>query len=389
MNTMNSTSGQARKFHKAPDLALVVPFHNEERYLPSLIESLQVQSVQNVPVVFIDNASTDGSAALVQRCQEVRTGKWTCIEERKVGKVYAVKTATAFCMERLGARHVGFLDADSYCADSNWVRNSLEIVDGADGRFGYAYSPLVYFGFDELPTFKSAYLAYEGVLRFLVENVGWSAHGLGFVCSADLLTRYFESAQITTEFDLRCSLLALSDGRRAHLNPAPLATSGRRIIVNAKNFASWCFYNREFYSKKDINAETKVDLNTPTPVEDLQPNMIGEFFRRRAMKITCRHLIPLAVFDRSSFFCEKIRWILGVDLTEECNGPFRRFPENTEFLLTDRFEAMIRAIERNPASAALATPIENLMRERFSFSQSRLPPFTGVSRYELAEGRDD
>ncbi|MBI2998774.1 MAG: hypothetical protein HYY46_10060 [Deltaproteobacteria bacterium] len=107
------------------------------------------------------------------------------------------------------------------------------------------------------------------------------------------------------------------------------------------------------------------------------------------MKITCRHLIPLAVFDRSSFFCEKIRWILGVDLTEERNGPFRRFPENTEFLLTDRFEAMIRAIERNPVSAALATPIENLMRERFSFSQSRLPPFTGVSRYELAEGRDD
>ncbi|MBI2997192.1 MAG: hypothetical protein HYY46_01835 [Deltaproteobacteria bacterium] len=90
------------------------------------------------------------------------------------------------------------------------------------------------------------------------------------------------------------------------------------------------------------------------------------------MKITCRHLIPLAVFDRSSFFCEKIRWILGVDLTEERNGPFRLFPENTEFLLTDRFEAMIRAIERNPVSAALANRMEDLMRERYACNSSLL-----------------
>ncbi len=37
------------------DIAPIVPLHNEERFLPSPVESLRAQSVQNVPVVFIDN----------------------------------------------------------------------------------------------------------------------------------------------------------------------------------------------------------------------------------------------------------------------------------------------------------------------------------------------
>lgn len=53
------------------DFALVVPFHNEERHLSTLIESLRRQDHTDVPVVFVDNGSTDCSAALVRRCDEV------------------------------------------------------------------------------------------------------------------------------------------------------------------------------------------------------------------------------------------------------------------------------------------------------------------------------
>src|SRR6202011_265782 len=150
------------------DLALVIPFHNEDRYLARLIRSLREQSVQNVPIVFIDNASTDRSVAVVQACQEVRTGKWWCIEERKVGKFHAMKTALAFCRKQFGESHVGFVDADCYLSDNSWVLNNLEIVGGAGGRFGYSYSPTRYVGFDSLPIFKAAYLAYERVLEFIV-----------------------------------------------------------------------------------------------------------------------------------------------------------------------------------------------------------------------------
>ena len=138
----------------SPDLALVVPFHNEERFLPRLIESMRVQSVQNVPIVFIDNGSSDRSVALIRGCEEVRTGKWTLIEEKIVGKVHAVKTATAFCAHEFGVGNVGFLDADSYPDDPGWVRTSVEIINSARGSLGYIYSPIDYFGFDALPVFN-------------------------------------------------------------------------------------------------------------------------------------------------------------------------------------------------------------------------------------------
>jgi glycosyltransferase involved in cell wall biosynthesis len=350
---------------RAPALALVVPFYNEEHHLPRLIDSLRKQNAENVPVVFIDNASTDSSTALVQRCEEIKAGRWTCLVERRVGKFHAMKTATVFCMEQLGSRYIGFLDADSYCADDAWVHDSVGIVQAAQRHFGYTYSPIIYFGFEQLPDFTRAYHAFERVRHFLTQNVGWLINGQGFVCSAEILRRYFQHARVTTEIDLRCSLLALSDGLRAYFNPTPIMSSGRRIIVNPKNFAAWCFYERQFYTKKDINAQVKLNLDAPGDVQDLRPEMVGQFFQRRAVKSTCRHLIPFAIFDRSALALERIRTVLGIDVAEQIGRSFRRFKEDADFILTHRFETMIKAIERHPASTALANHIEHLMREDF------------------------
>ena len=48
-----------------------------------------------------------------------------------------------------------------------------------------------------------------------------------------------------------------------------LGLAGRRIVVNARNFAQWCFYEEEFYVSKDINSPQKIDLATPAPIGDL------------------------------------------------------------------------------------------------------------------------
>lgn len=347
------------------ELVLVIPFHNEDRHLPWLIHSLREQNVQNVPIVFIDNASTDGSAARVRACDEIKTGKWLYLEEKNVGKVHAMKTATEYCKERFGARYVGFLDSDSYLGDSAWVHNSLEITESAGERFGFSYSPISYFGFDKWPTFKDAYLAYSEVLQFIVNNIGWLANGQGFVCSVDTLNQYFQNAQLTTEVDLRCSLLALFREQQAFLNPSVLISSGRRIVANANNFSAWCFYEREFYSEKDINARQKLDLKFSDRMQDFQPSMVKQFFKRRAMKIACRHLMPLAIFDRGGSYFHKMKSVLGIDGSEEISDTSRRFPDSADWLLTDRFEKMIIAIEEDRATIAVAECIESLMGERY------------------------
>ncbi len=350
----------------APPLALVVPFHNEERYLPVLIESLRAQRGHHVPVVFIDNGSSDRSRLLVERCAEVAAGTWLCASEPRVGKFHAMKTGTALCVEQFGARYVAFVDADSYCADVDWLRRGAETVALGQGDLGYAYSPFRYYGFEHLPIFARAYRAYEEVLILLHERIGWLANGQGFVAAAETLTRYFEAAQVTAEIDLRVSLLALAEGLRVYLNPSFIMTSARRIVVNSQNFAAWCFYDRSFYSGKDINAPRKLDLDAPAAANDLQPNLVGRFFARRTLKLVARHLLPLAIFDSHASARARIGTVLGVDLTRQSLAAFAPFTRTTDYLFTERFETMIHAIESHPITAVLARHIENLMHDRYS-----------------------
>lgn len=346
-------------------LALAVPFHNEERFLPRLIASLREQRGPEVPVVFVDNASTDGSAALVRRCAETQAGRWVCLEERRVGKFHAMKTATAFAAERYGARYMGFLDADAYCTARDWLSRGIDIVRRAGDRLGYTYSPFSYEGFDHLTTFAAAYRAYETVLWRLVYEVGWLANGQGFFCPVDVLRRYFERAEVRAEIDLRLSLLALLDGKRGYLHPTPIRSSGRRMIVNAKNFAEWCFYGEDFYVRKDINAADKLDLNAPEPIQDLCAEMVGRFFERRALKLAVRHVIPLLLVERDSRQLRRFEAVLGSALSA---GAARRLSEmslTVEQVLGAGLDEFARAIEKHPASIELAQSIAARMREQY------------------------
>jgi glycosyltransferase involved in cell wall biosynthesis len=347
------------------EIVLIIPFHNEHLHLPRLIRSLREQSVQNVPIVFIDNNSTDQSVAVVRGCEEARTGKWLIVEEQRVGKIHAMKTALAFCRERFGSIPTAFLDADAHLNDNAWILNSLVILESSDTRFGYSYSPTRYVGFDEFPVFHSAYLAYEKVLDFLIKYVGWFGNGQGFVCSHEIMWEYLQKAEITTEIDFRCCLFALFNGKQSYLNPSVVVSSGRRMVANASNFSAWCFYEREFYSKKDINSKQKLNLEISTGVVDLQLSQVKRFFECRAMKMSARNLIPLALFARGSSFVDKIKSVLGVDVSQPIETGLAHFGKSSDWFLTDRFETMIQVIEREPAAIALAQRIAQLMGEQY------------------------
>jgi glycosyltransferase involved in cell wall biosynthesis len=358
--------GQVEGPRPSPDFALAVPFHNEERLLPDLVAALRAQSARDVPVVFVDNASTDGSLALIRACPEVASGQWTCIQERAIGKIHAVKAAADFCTRELGIGHLALLDADSRPLDPDWLRTGVEITSAGHGRVGYLYSPLTYFDFAAWPVFQRAYLAYESVHRFVIANVGWTANGQGLAFPTDLLATYLGKADVTTEFDVRCSLLALAQGRVACLNPGTIATSGRRATVNPRNFAAWCFYERDYYEKKDINDARKLDLDAPQPVGDLRSEQVERFFQRRALKLASRHLVPLALFDRSETYLGRMETVLGLDVAARLAPATRRLPDDDGYLFTRAFESMILAIERDPGTLDLADLLAAAMREQLA-----------------------
>jgi hypothetical protein len=180
----------------------------------------------------------------------------------------------------------------------------------------------------------------------------------------EVMARYFEGADITTEFDLRCSLLALSEGRRACWNPSRILASGRRIIVSSDNFRAWSFYDRHFYVNKDINAVKKIDLEHPEDVDDLDPAMIPCFFERRALKIASRNLVPLAIFDRTSSTRCRMNEALDFDVlagVHEIEGQLR---DSLAWLFTDRFDDLARMLEQSRGTTRLVRHLAGMMSEQ-------------------------
>jgi len=363
-------------------LAVAIPVHNEERRLPRLFDSLRAQTAVDVPVVFVDNGSTDASGALVRACPEAASGRWICVEETRVGKATAMATATAYCSDVLGARYVCFLDADSYCLDEGWIEASVSAAAAADGALGYVYSPLIYAGLERTPVFAGANRACEAVLHRVVRTAVSFAPACAATYPADLLLRFLRDANSATEQGLRLSLLALWEGRFPRLNPGVVVTSGRRLVLNGRDLRRWCFYDREFYRQKDINRTAKLDLESPTEAPDLELSEVGLFFERQALKIATRNLACPALFDSTGAIAVRVVAVFAVDL-----GPLiaaLRPGLEATCLFGPGLDELLQRIGRVPATMALARHLEALMREEYGSA----PPVVLSPPRTLGAGED-
>lgn len=101
-----------------PLVSVVVPFYNSEQYIQACIESLLKQRGLDgeYEILFIDNGSSDGSAAIVARYPEIIS-----LAESRPGAYAARNTG----LRRARAPVIAFTDAD--CAvDPDWLRSILE-----------------------------------------------------------------------------------------------------------------------------------------------------------------------------------------------------------------------------------------------------------------------
>ncbi|HYD48981.1 MAG TPA: hypothetical protein VEB21_11565, partial [Terriglobales bacterium] len=192
------------------------------------------------------------------------------------------------------------------------------------------------------------------------------------VVAVDTLQRYFAEATPTAEVDLRLSLLALSSGRRGHRNPSLVLASARRTVLDQANFDAWCFYDRAFYVGKDINSPIKANLAASRPIRDLDDGQVERFFRRRALKLVARHLMPLMLFDRSGQAIERLARTLAVELTPAALADLQPLVQ-ARSLFSERFETLIAAIEAHEICALLTAQLDGLMRNRWGYASRSEP----------------
>ena len=96
-------------------VSVIVPVYNAATYLPACIASLRAQTMEDIELIFVDDASTDGSLALLRRAQEqdVRVRVIAFPENR------GVSCARNAGLDAATGEFVGFCDAD------DWVERGM------------------------------------------------------------------------------------------------------------------------------------------------------------------------------------------------------------------------------------------------------------------------
>src|SRR5262245_142734 len=72
MHANNTTGSTPRKADDlvVPEVSVIVPIYNKAKYLEPCLESVLAQERRSIEVICVDDASTDGSAAILSRIAE-------------------------------------------------------------------------------------------------------------------------------------------------------------------------------------------------------------------------------------------------------------------------------------------------------------------------------
>lgn len=115
-----------------PLLSILMPVYNVEKYLAECLDSALSQDYRNVEIICVNDGSTDGSLAILQRyaAQDQRV---KVIDKENGGYGVAMNTA----LDAASGDYVGVLESDDYVCANGWtllmdeaVSHSLEVVKG-------------------------------------------------------------------------------------------------------------------------------------------------------------------------------------------------------------------------------------------------------------------
>ncbi len=118
-----------------PVVSAVIPCYNGENYIEAAIKSILAQTYGTVEIIVVDDGSTDGSLAVVQRY--VDNGCVTLIRHQENRGISAARN-TGVRASR--GRYIGLLDQDDLWYETK-IKKQVPVLDSdTDGRIGVVFS---------------------------------------------------------------------------------------------------------------------------------------------------------------------------------------------------------------------------------------------------------
>ena len=117
-------------------VSIIVPVYNVEKYLRECLESLRVQTLEDIEIVCVDDGSTDGSLAILRE-YEANDGRFKVITKPNAGYGSSMNAGLAAAC----GTYVGVLESDDFCRsdmceklyrkaiehDADIVRSNIEL----------------------------------------------------------------------------------------------------------------------------------------------------------------------------------------------------------------------------------------------------------------------
>lgn len=92
-----------------PQISIIVPVYNSEKYLPQCIESLLAQTFRCIEIILVNDGSTDSSLEICEKYAKIDP-RITILSKNNEGPAKARR----YGIMKAGAEYIAFIDSDDY-----------------------------------------------------------------------------------------------------------------------------------------------------------------------------------------------------------------------------------------------------------------------------------
>lgn len=104
-------------------VSVIVPVYNIESYLPTCVESLLAQTLQEIEIILVNDGSTDSSGSICESYAE-KSSKIKVVHQKNQGLSAARNTG----IRHAQGRYIGFVDGDDWVSSEMYERLYEELV---------------------------------------------------------------------------------------------------------------------------------------------------------------------------------------------------------------------------------------------------------------------
>lgn len=116
-----------------PKVSIVIPVYNVEKYLQTCINSLLEQSLKDIELIFVNDASPDYSLEILQKNAKKNPGKMKIINSEKN---LCQGGARNLGIKAANGKYIGFVDSDDF-VDPNMFEVLYKKITTADADVAF------------------------------------------------------------------------------------------------------------------------------------------------------------------------------------------------------------------------------------------------------------